>query len=500
MSRPLVSGLALFAVSLGWPLQQPPLPAFTPLQSALFIPGATLTNAAADYDGDGDPDLFVGFNGLPNRLYRNSGGQFADVGAMVGLASTRPTRAAAWGDLDADGDPDLVLGFTPGGGPVVVVYRNDDGRFTDITGTLGVAQDSGAVRQLSLVDIDGDDDLDVFVAFRDRPNALFEQQASGRFTNTAAARGLADPRRSVGAVWFDYERDGDLDVYVGNMDGDANGLYRNVAGQFTDVAEQAGAAWAGRTPREPSNGTVRPCAADVNGDGRLDLFGANYGRNGLLLAREDGTFEDVSAAWRVNIEAKFDACAFADIDHDGRLDLYVNGTITGGVSYRDYLLRNTGTGFDDVTPASLSTLGADHGVQWLDVNGDGALDLALTGTADRGLHGVWMHALPKTDAARSLRVLVTNPKGRALRAGAEVLLYAAGSRRLLGMRLVDSGSGYDAQSELPVHFGIPAGLPRGGRVDVAVIWPTAGQRDTTWVRNVRAAKAPGFTLRVKTKR
>jgi FG-GAP-like repeat/ASPIC and UnbV len=500
MSRLSWSVLALLAGSLGAPLLQPPRPTFTPLQPELFTVGATLTNAAADYDGDGDADLFVGFNGLPNRLYRNAGGQFEDVGNGVGLASTRPTRAAAWGDLDADGDPDLVVGFAPGAGSVLVVYRNDGGRFADVTSTLGVAQDSGAVRQLSMIDVDGDDDLDLFVAFRDRPNALFEQQANGQFANVAGARGLADPRRSVGAVWFDYEQDGDLDVYVGNMDGDANGLYRNVKGQFTDVAEQAGAAWAGRTPREPTNGTVRPCAADVNGDGRLDLFGANYGRNGLLLARADGTFEDVSVAWRVNTEAKFDACAFADIDHDGRLDLYVNGTVTGGVSYRDYLLRNTGSGFDDITPASLSSLGADHGVQWLDVDRNGALDLALTGTAERGLHGVWMSALPQTDAARSLQVQVTNVRGRALRAGAEVLLYVAGSRRLLGMRLLDSGSGYDAQSDLPVHFGLPAALPRRAALDVAVVWPTGVRRDTTWVRNVRPTNQPARTVLVKTKR
>ena len=101
----------------------------------------------------------------------------------------------------------------------------------------------------------------------------------------------------------------------------------------------AGLEWGGRAPRDVANGTVRPCAADVDGDGRLDLFMANYGPNGLFLNRGAGRFEDVSKAWGVAIDGRYDACAFADIDHDGRLDLYVNGTVTGGTSYRDYLFR-----------------------------------------------------------------------------------------------------------------------------------------------------------------
>jgi hypothetical protein len=121
---------------------------------------------------------------------------------------------------------------------------------------------SGAVRQLAWVDFDGDGDLDLFVALRDRPNAMFRNDG-GAFSDVASATGLADTRRSVGAVWFDYDEDGDLDLYVANMDGDANGLFRNDRGAFTDVAATAGVAWAGRMPDERTNGTVRPCAADV---------------------------------------------------------------------------------------------------------------------------------------------------------------------------------------------------------------------------------------------
>src|SRR5687767_2340772 len=238
------------------------LPAFEPVQPELFSTGNTLSNAWADYDGDGDLDLFVGFGGAAaNRLYQNDKGIFSDVAARAGLADQRATRASAWGDFDDDGDADLLVGFAPGAGPVLRLYRNDGRRFTDITAAVGLTVDSAAVRQPVFLDYDVDGDADLFMAYRDKPNALYRNDA-GRFTDIAATIGLADPRRSVGALWFDYQEDGDLDLYVANQDGDANGLFRNDGGRFTDVAEQAGVAWGGRTPSLNTNGTVRPCAAD----------------------------------------------------------------------------------------------------------------------------------------------------------------------------------------------------------------------------------------------
>ena len=90
------------------------------MQPDVMGAGSNFTNAFADYDNDGDLDLFVGFDGKPNRLYRNDKGVFTDVAAAAGVADARPTRAAAWGDFDADGDPDLLLGFTPLAGRIGV--------------------------------------------------------------------------------------------------------------------------------------------------------------------------------------------------------------------------------------------------------------------------------------------------------------------------------------------------------------------------------------------
>ena len=465
-------------------------PRFDAPQRDLLGLGGTLTNAFADYDGDGDLDLYVGFNGAANRLYRNEQGVFTDVAAAAGVADARATRSVAWADYDADGDPDLLLGFAPGPSSVLKLYRNDGGRFRDVTSEAGLLRDSAGVRQFSWIDIDADNDLDLFVALRDRPNALFRNDG-GRFTDVAPVLGLADPRRSVGAIWFDYEEDGDLDLYVANQDGDANGLFRNDGGRFTDVASAAGVAWGGRAPNEPTNGTVRPCAADVDGDGHLDLFAANYGRNGLLLYRGQGRFEDVSAAWGIDMDARYDACAFSDFDHDGRIDLYVNGTITGGISYRDALFRNLGNRFVEVTPDNIAALQADHGVQWADVDGDGDEDLSLTGQRPDGMHLVLRNQL--TAANRSIKVSVLDTRDRSTRAGAEVRVYAAGTRRLLATRLVDTGSGYNAQNSMAVQVG----LPSTDAVDVEVTWPAGGRRRTTVVRNVRPGEPASLRIAVR---
>jgi hypothetical protein len=349
------------------------------------------------------------------------------------------------------------------------LYRNDKGRFVDATAAAGLRVDRGAVRQPAWVDYDADDDLDLFVAFRDRPNALF-RNTNGRLADVAADVGLADARRTVGAVWADLDTDGDLDVIVGNMDGDANSVFRNDKGRFTDVAAEWQLAAGGRALGERTNGTVRPCVADMDGDGRFDIITANYGSPGLFL-RRDSAWADVSKEWGIAIDGRYDTCAPADVDNDGRLDLYINGTVTQGRNWPDYLMRNTGAGLQSVIPENVASIPATHGVQWADFNDDGAIDLALAG---QGPHAVLANVLPDSIARRSLSIRVLDGRGRATRAGAEIRVYSAGegTPRLLATRLVDAGSGYDAQSDIPVHIGLPA----SGPVSVEVYWPAAGER------------------------
>jgi len=490
-----VAVVAALAVVWWYPERAaPPEPVrFAAVQVAPFDDGGTLTDAWADFDGDGDPDRFVGFNGAPSRLYRNDGtAGFTDVAAATGLVVEQRVRTSAWGDYDGDGRPDLLLGYA-GEGPVLAVWHNDGGTgFTEVSADIGLVLDAGATRQASWVDVDGDGDLDLFLALRDGPNRLWRNDGAS-FADITEASGVGDPRRSVGAVWFDADADGDLDLYVANMDGDANGLWLNGDGVFSDAAEAWGLAGGGRALGDESQGTVRPCVVDYDNDGDLDLSTANYGRNGLFRnPGAPGRWADVSDAEGLGTDSHFDTCAWADFDHDGWADLYVNGTVTGGTSYPDWLFRREGGRFVDVTPPALE-VEADHGATWVDYDGDGDLDLALTGAQDTGMHHLVQNLLRPEYARHSLEVRVVGPNGAAVRPGAEVRVYASGTDRLLGTGLVDTGSGYDAQSDLPVHFGLTTSQP----VDVEVTVVARG-RHVVRVEGVDPERYRGTVLMVRT--
>ena len=179
--------------------------------------------------------------------------------------------------------------------------------------------------------------------------------------------------------------------------------------------------------------------------------------------------------------------------NDGKLDLYVNGTVTGGASWQDSLFRNTGSAFDDVTPrADQEAAGRSRRAvgrrRRRRRSRSGADGIAHRWHAlDHAQHA----AAPPMRLVRS-HVRVVDAKGRATRAGAEVRVFAAGTTRLIGARLVDSGSGYDAQNDMPVHVGVPSGV---SRVDVQVIVPAGGKRVPTWQRGVAIGKAQTITVR-----
>ena len=317
---------------------------FEPVQPELFSAGANFVNAWADYDGDGDLDLFVGFDGTPNRLYRNDKRHIR--GRCGGGRRRRRARDALGGvgRLRCRRRPRSAgrLHARPGGFSAYASIATTRGSSPTSRRPPALERRDGAVRQPAWIDFDGDNDLDLFIALpRSRERAL--PQRRRHVHRHRGDVGLADTRRTVGAVWFDYDEDGDLDLcgratWTATRTGCCE---TTMAGLPTSRWRRASRGAAASQPTR-ANGTVRPCVADVNNDGHLDLFFANYGKNGLFLNAGNGRFTDVSAAWGVDTDARYDACVFDDFDNDGRIDLYVNGTVTGGTSYRDYPVSQHG--------------------------------------------------------------------------------------------------------------------------------------------------------------
>jgi hypothetical protein len=496
---PLVCVIAVTAIADS---EQPAVawrPVFEIVQPEVFADPGGQTVAWADIDGDGDLDMFVGFGQRrTNRLYRNDGGRFRNIAGEAGLdRDAGDTRSSGWGDFDGDGDADLYVGFADRKTPARI-FRNDNGgtKFTDVAAQLGIEL-VGVSRGIAWVDYDGDNDLDLYAAFRDRANALFRNDGA-RFTDVSKETGIDDVRKTVGLVWWDFDEDGDLDAFVANQEGDANGLFRNDGGRFVDVAAAAGVAAAGRPKEE---GGVGPSVADFDLDGDFDLFVANYGpsvlyRNDYL--KQGRKFVDVSKEAGIELPGHVTTSAWGDVDNDGWPDLYLATFLAEDPNYRDWFFRNGGPRatprFAEIMPDLLLANDATHGVQWVDFDKDGALDLSRASNSPKGNHYLLRNA--GATGTRSLSVLVTDTKGRLNRAGAEVRVFASGSRRLLSSALVDSGSGYCSQSVAPVHLGVPSDA--SARVDIEVTVAARGERRVTTLKDVDPSAKRGQTLRVQT--
>ena len=484
--RKLIALLAVVLVQQSWQ------PAFELIQPDVFGAVGGQANAWADADGDGDLDYFVAFRGRPNRFYRNDSGVFHDVAREVGLIDDQETRAAAWGDFDADGDADLYIGFADPKLPSKV-YRNDakGTRFTNVAAEIGVVL-HGVARQPAWIDYDGDGDLDLFAAFRDVPNRLLRNDR-GRFADVTDTTGIGDSRKTVSAVWWDFDRDGDLDLFTTNQEGDANGMYRQANGRFEDVAASLGVSG---LPRPGEDGGVGPSVADYDRDDDFDLFVANYGHSALYRNDGGSAFVEVSRTSGIDLNGHGVTSAWGDLDNDGRPDLYVGNFIAGQPLYRDALFIN-GAKFIDALPDVILKHDATHGVQFVDFDRDGRLDLAMTNNdPDGGGHPLLRNIA--TMRGRSISVEVTDPNARRTRAGSEVHAFKAGTRELLSSALVESGSGYCSQSELPVHLGIANDW--AGKIDIEVITLLGNIRHASIVRGIDPAAYRGRSLRIITTR
>jgi hypothetical protein len=344
-----------------------------------IVGGLNMTHA--DFDGDGDLDILVlrgawlGAAGKhPASLLRNDGrGRFVDVAFAAGVAGNGhyPGQAADWADYDNDGDLDLYLGheMQPSVEAPGQLFRNrGDGTFEEVAAVAGVTNEHWA-KAVAWGDVDGDRWPDLFVSNQNGPNRLYRNRGDGSFEEIAARAGVERPLASFPAWFWDHDNDGALDLFVGaywpelapiaatyfgaspaQARLELPALYRGDGrGGFRDVAREAGLAH-----------PVMPMGAnhgDLDGDGWLDLYlGTGYpGYEGLVPnvlyvsrgADADGrvAFDDVTTAAGVGHVQKGHGIAFADLDADGDVDLFAQmGGAFPGDAFGNVLFQNPGFG------------------------------------------------------------------------------------------------------------------------------------------------------------
>jgi enediyne biosynthesis protein E4 len=432
--------------------------------------------AAADYDNDGDEDLFV--NGLgPDHLFRNRGdGTFEDVTRAAGVGDPGFGSSATWLDYDHDGFVDLFVcnyvQWTPE---------------TDIYCTLDGASKSYCTPE----------------SYHGATNRLFRNRGDGTFEDATQRAGLYDPTgKSLGVVAFDFDDDGWTDLAVAN-DTQPNYLYRNRGnGTFEEVGKNAGIAY---SEEGKARGAMGIDAADYDDSGKPSLVIGNFSNEMLALYHNEGRglFIDDAASAGIGQPSLLTlafGCFFFDYDLDGRLDLFVaNGHVENdinavqpSVTYAEppHLFRGLPGGrFEEATALAGPDLRrpvVGRGAAYADVDGDGDLDLAFTTNNGPAV-------LLRNDGGGAndwIRVRLVGTKGNRDAIGARVRV-TVGGRTLT--RMVRAASSYASQSEMAVTLGLgPAGAAAGraaaagsaaaagagvafaaapAQVDVEVRWP-----------------------------
>jgi hypothetical protein len=347
---------------------------FSDRTQAAGLTGITggLNMVQADYDNDGSVDVLV-LRGAwfedagqhPNSLLRNNGtGGFTDVTFAAGLGDVHyPTQTAAWADYDNDGDVDLYIGNESTFAqisPCQLFRNNGNGTFTDVADGAGVIDDL-YVKGVFWGDYDADHFPDLYVSNLDGPNRLYHNNGDGTFTDVAPQLGVTSPKQSFPGWFWDFDNDGHLDLmvwsyaatiadvaasYLGNhFQAERARLYRGDGhGGFTDVAAERNLV----RPTKPMGANF----GDLDNDGYLDVYlgtgDTDYTElmpNLMFVNKAGERFADVTTAGGFGNLQKGHGVVFADFDNDGDQDLFEQmGGAYLGDRFGDSFYANPGFG------------------------------------------------------------------------------------------------------------------------------------------------------------
>jgi hypothetical protein len=476
-----------------------------------IVEGMVAGVALLDYDGDGLIDVYF-LNGSAlqgtvlespphNSLYRNNGDwTFTDVTDEAGVGDKGFGLGVTAGDYDNDGDQDLYLNNF---GPNVLYRNNGDRTFTDVTDQAGVGNGDKVGAGTCFLDIEGDGDSDLYVSnyvnftyenhvpiliggeryqagpqyYQPVPDTLFRNNGDGTFTDISGPSGIgAVAGPGMATVSFDFDDDGDQDVYVCH-DGAPNFLFQNDgSGKFEEVGLFAGVAYDFYGKENSSMGVD---CGDYDNDGRLDLFMTDYQAEMPVLYRNlgGGLFEDATSAARISNDLFPHVnwgTGLVDFDNDGDRDLFIAcghfdriEKIDDRTALRipNFVLMNTGDGkfvdVSDVCGDGLAVVESSRGIGLDDLDNDGDIDVIVLNS----------HAPPtilrneSEDDNHWLQLQLEGVTCNHDAVGARVRVVVGD---LAQVAQVHSGRGYQGHFGTRLHFGL-GGHDRVDRIEVR--WP-----------------------------
>ena len=347
----------------------------------------------ADIDGDGDLDAFIGAGDGNTVFFRNTGSSSAPAFAApsanpFGLANVGYDSSPTFADIDGDGDLDAFIGAGDGN---TVFFRNTGSSSAPAFaapsanpfGLANVGYDSSP----TFADIDGDGDLDAFIGNDGGDTIFFRNTGSSSAAAFAASSanpfGLADVGYDSSPAFADIDGDGDLDVFIGNSDG--NTIF------FENTGSSSAAAFAASSANPFRLADVgfesSPAFADIDGDGDLDAFiGNSYGETIFF----ENTGSSSAAAFAASSANPFGLAdvgfqsspAFADIDGDGDLDAFI-GRSDGDTIFFENTGSSSAAAFTGpaTNPFGFVGVGGTASPTFADIDGDGDLD-AFIGRSD----------------------------------------------------------------------------------------------------------------------